>query len=117
MVFSIAPRINAAGRLKSGNKAVELLVADNDDDAIDYGNGINDLNTDRKDIDANITQEALEIIENNQIYFQRKTTVVYKEDWHKGVVGIVASRLIETHYKPTIVLTHSDGKVTVRQGR
>ena len=112
VVFSIAPRINAAGRIKSGNKAVELLVAENEDDAVDFGKGINDLNTDRKDIDANITQEALEIIENNQIYFQRKTTVVYKEDWHKGVVGIVASRLIETHYKPTIVLTHSDGKVT-----
>lgn len=112
VVFSIAPRINAAGRLKSGNKAVELLVADNDDDAIDYGNGINELNTDRKDIDTSITQQALEIIESDQRFTTRKTTVVYKEDWHKGVVGIVASRLIETHYKPTIVLTHSDGKVT-----
>src|SRR5690606_31907388 len=112
VVFSIAPRINAAGRLKSGNKAVELLVADNDDDAIDYGNGINELNTDRKDIDTSITQQALEIIESDQRFTTRKTTVVYKEGWHKGVVGIVASRLIETHYKPTIVLTHSDGKVT-----
>ena len=112
VVFSIAPRINAAGRLKSGNKAVELLVADNDNDAIDYGNGINELNTDRKDIDTSITQQALEIIESDQRFIKRKTTVVYKEDWHKGVVGIVASRLIETHYKPTIVLTHSDGKVT-----
>ncbi len=112
VVFSIAPRINAAGRIKSGNKAVELLVSDNEDEAVDFGKGINDLNTDRKDIDSNITQEALEIIEKNTTYLQRKTTVLYKEDWHKGVVGIVASRLIETYYKPTIVLTHSDGKVT-----
>jgi single-stranded-DNA-specific exonuclease len=112
VVFTIAPRINAAGRLNSGNKAVELLVSENEEDAIDFGASINDLNTDRKDIDKQITIEALQIIEDDQLFAQKTTTVVYKSDWHKGVVGIVASRLIETHYRPTIVLTESNGKIT-----
>ncbi len=112
VVFTIAPRINAAGRLETGNKAVELLVAENEESATDFGANINDLNTDRKDIDKLITQEALRIIEDDQYFDQKRTTVVYKSDWHKGVVGIVASRLIETHYRPTIVLTESNGKIT-----
>lgn len=112
VVFTIAPRINAAGRLESGNKAVELLVSENEEAATDFGANINDLNTDRKDIDKLITQEALQIIEDDQYFEQKRTTVVYKSDWHKGVVGIVASRLIETHYRPTIVLTESNGKIT-----
>lgn len=112
VVFTIAPRINAAGRLESGNKAVELLVSENEESATDFGANINDLNTDRKDIDKLITQEALQIIEDDQYFEQKRTTVVYKSDWHKGVVGIVASRLIETHYRPTIVLTESNGKIT-----
>ena len=112
VVFTIAPRINAAGRLETGNKAVELLVSENEEAATDFGANINDLNTDRKDIDKLITQEALQIIEDDQYFEQKRTTVVYKSDWHKGVVGIVASRLIETHYRPTVVLTESNGKIT-----
>jgi len=112
VVFTIAPRINAAGRLESGNKAVELLVSENEESATDFGANINDLNTDRKDIDKLITQEALRIIEEDQYFEQKRTTVVFKNDWHKGVVGIVASRLIETHYRPTVVLTESNGKIT-----
>lgn len=110
VVFTISPRINAAGRIESGNRAVELLVTEDDSEAINFGKGINGLNSDRKDFDKNITLEALTIIENDANFHSKKSTVVYKEDWHKGVIGIVASRLIETHYKPTIVLTHSDGK-------
>lgn len=112
VVFTIAPRINAAGRLETGNKAVELLVSDNKTDADNFGSFINELNTDRKDIDKLITQEALQLIEEDELFQQKTTTVVYKQDWHKGVVGIVASRLIETHYRPTVVLTESNGKIT-----
>ncbi|MGE0561873.1 MAG: single-stranded-DNA-specific exonuclease RecJ [Flavobacteriales bacterium] len=112
VVFTIAPRINAAGRLETGNKAVELLVSENEEAATDFGANINDLNSDRKDIDKLITQEALRIIEEDEYFEQKRTTVVYKNDWHKGVVGIVASRLIETHYRPTVVLTESNGKIT-----
>lgn len=112
VVFTIAPRINAAGRLETGNKAVELLVAKNETDAESFGSSINVLNTDRKDIDKLITQEALQMIDEDVLFSQKTTTVVYKKDWHKGVVGIVASRLIETHYRPTIVLTESNGKIT-----
>lgn len=112
VVFTISPRINAAGRIESGNRAVELLVTEDESEAINFGKGINDLNSDRKDFDKNITLEALEIINNDADFSSKKTTVIYKEDWHKGVIGIVASRLIETHYKPTIVLTESNGKAT-----
>ena len=112
VVFTISPRINAAGRIESGNRAVELLVTEDESEAINFGKGINGLNSDRKDFDSTITFEALEIIENNPAFASKKTTVLYNENWHKGVIGIVASRLIETHYKPTIVLTHSDGKAS-----
>lgn len=112
VVFTISPRINAAGRIESGNRAVELLVTEDESEAINFGKGINDLNSDRKDFDKNITLEALEIIENDTAFSSKKTTLVYKENWHKGVIGIVASRLIETHYRPTIVLTESNGKAT-----
>jgi len=112
IVFTISPRINAAGRIESGNRAVELLVTEDESEAINFGKGINGLNSDRKDFDSTITLEALEIIENNPFFASKKTTVLYNENWHKGVIGIVASRLIETHYKPTIVLTHSDGKAS-----
>lgn len=112
IVFTISPRINAAGRIESGNRAVELLVTEDESEAINFGKGINGLNSDRKDFDSTITFEALEIIENNPTFASKKTTVLYNEKWHKGVIGIVASRLIETHYKPTIVLTHSDGKAS-----
>jgi single-stranded-DNA-specific exonuclease len=112
VVFTIAPRINAAGRLETGNKAVELLIAPTTEEAEDAGKSINILNTDRKDIDKLITQEALQIIEDDALFEEKITTVVFNKDWHKGVIGIVASRLIETHYRPTVVLTESNGKAT-----
>lgn len=112
IVFHFAPRINAAGRLKSGNKAVELLISSTTETANDLGAQINKLNSDRKTYDENITQEALRKIESDESFSLRKTTVVYDESWSKGIIGIVASRLIETHYRPTIVLTESNGKAT-----
>lgn len=112
VVFTIAPRINAAGRIETGNKAVEMLVEENKTSALGFGKNINDLNTDRKDLDRDITAEALAMIEENTSLQTKKTTVLFQENWHKGVIGIVASRLIETHYRPTIILTESNGKAT-----
>ena len=112
VVFVLAPRINAAGRIQSGNKAVELMIS-TDKSFIDaIAESIDLDNQERRELDAQITIEALEQIANDTDFQSRKTTVVYQEDWHKGVIGIVASRLIETHYKPTIVLTQSNGKLT-----
>ncbi len=110
VVFILAPRINAAGRMKHGNYAVELLTEPNYDKALQQANAINDFNTDRKELDKTITNEALQQIEelNEE---QNFSTVVYRETWHKGVIGIVASRLIETHYKPTLVFTKSGDKL------
>jgi single-stranded-DNA-specific exonuclease len=110
VVFTIAPRINAAGRIKSGNKAVELLLTDTVEDAERIGKEINEYNTLRRELDKDITIEALDQIKNDDWLINAKTTVVYNENWHKGVVGIVASRLTETYYRPTIVLTESNGK-------
>ena len=107
IVFGLAPRINAAGRIEHGKKAVELLIEDDFLIAKDRAQYIEKHNFTRKELDHNITQEALE-----QIIPHKKSTVVFSDNWHKGVVGIVASRLIETHYKPTIVLTESNGKLT-----
>lgn len=107
VVFGLAPRINAAGRIEHGNKAVELLVQEDFSQAKVKAEYIDKYNLTRKELDQNITKEALEKIVPNA-----KTTVVFSEKWHKGVVGIVASRLIETHYRPTIVLTESHGKLT-----
>ncbi len=112
LVFLIAPRINAAGRVASGSKAVDLLVADNEIAAETTGAAINQHNTDRRDLDMTITQHALLLIDNNTELQKRKSTVVFHPDWHKGVVGIVASRLTERYYRPTIVLTQSDGVIT-----
>lgn len=112
VVFTIAPRINAAGRLHSGRHAVELMITENVDEIQKIALEINSYNADRREIDEQITFEALEIIEENPVFASRKSTVVFKEDWHKGVVGIVASRLIEHHFKPTIVLTENEGKLT-----
>jgi single-stranded-DNA-specific exonuclease len=110
VVFIIAPRINAAGRIKHGNYAVELLTEFDLAQAEEFASQIEIFNSDRKDLDKQITQEALlQIEENNEE--NQFTTVVYQEDWHKGVIGIVASRLIETHYKPTIVFTKSGDKL------
>jgi single-stranded-DNA-specific exonuclease len=107
VVFGLAPRINAAGRIEHGNKAVELLVQQDFSIAKDKADYIDNYNFTRKELDKSITQEALAMIVPDA-----NSTVVYSDKWHKGVVGIVASRLIETYYRPTIVLTDSNGKLT-----
>ncbi|MCH2233512.1 MAG: single-stranded-DNA-specific exonuclease RecJ [Crocinitomicaceae bacterium] len=109
VVFTLAPRINAAGRIESGNQAVELLLARTEQQVDEISVLINEHNEKRKELDRQITAEALDIIENNQWLKNAKSTVVYNSNWHKGVVGIVASRLTETYYRPTIVLTESHG--------
>ena len=109
VVFIIAPRINAAGRIKHGNHAVELLTEFDFEQAQQFASEIEAYNAERKDLDKQITREALEqIIKNKEK--ERFTTVVFQEDWHKGVIGIVASRLIETYYRPTLVFTKSGDK-------
>ncbi|WP_297511445.1 single-stranded-DNA-specific exonuclease RecJ [Flavobacterium sp.] len=106
VVFTIAPRINAAGRIKHGNAAVELLTSLNLEQAIEFANAIEQHNKDRRELDKAITEEALRQIQDlNET--ERYTTVVYYEEWHKGVIGIVASRLIATYYRPTVVFTKS----------
>jgi single-stranded-DNA-specific exonuclease len=109
VVFIIAPRINAAGRIKHGNHAVELLTEFDIEQAEQFASEIEQYNSDRKDLDKQITIEALNQIEENNEQ-NRFTNVVFQEDWHKGVIGIVASRLIETYYKPTLVFTKSGDK-------
>lgn len=110
VVFIIAPRINAAGRIKHGNEAVALLTEYDLEQAEFFSSEIEQHNSDRKDLDKKITVEALSQIETNGEK-EKFSTVVYQEDWHKGVIGIVASRLIETHYRPTIVFTKSGDKL------
>jgi len=109
VVFIIAPRINAAGRIKHGNHAVELLTEFNFEQAQQFASEIEQYNSDRKDLDKQITKEALQqILDNNE--HENFTSVVFHETWHKGVIGIVASRLIETYYRPTLVFTKSGDK-------
>ncbi|MEZ4839319.1 single-stranded-DNA-specific exonuclease RecJ [Flavobacterium sp.] len=110
VVFIIAPRINAAGRIKHGNHAVELLTEFNLEQAEQFASEIEGYNLDRKDLDKQITVEALAQIEENNEK-EKFTTVVYNENWHKGVIGIVASRLTETYYRPTLVFTKSGDKL------
>lgn len=112
IVFKIGPRINAAGRMKSGNKAVELLIANDDQIAREIGDIINIFNNDRKHIDRQITQDAIRMIAADKYFGERKSTVLFNPEWHKGVIGIVASRLIETYYRPTVILTESNGLAT-----
>ncbi len=112
LVFVLGPRINAAGRIEHGSKAVELLIAETPENADEIAKQINLTNSIRKDLDQNITLEAIKLIESDEEAQRKKATVVYNEKWHKGVVGIVASRLVEKFYRPTIVLTHSNGKIT-----
>lgn len=113
IVFKIGPRINAAGRMESGNTAVELLTSVDDIDAFNIGNTINEHNNDRKSIDREITLEAIKMAQSAVGFSEKKSTIVYNPDWHKGVVGIVASRLVEEFYRPTIVLTlSSNGLIT-----
>ncbi|MBR2226393.1 MAG: single-stranded-DNA-specific exonuclease RecJ [Bacteroidales bacterium] len=112
IVFKIGPRINAAGRMESGRLAVELLTAMDDRSAFQIGEKINDNNNERKNIDREITQEALQMVAGGTALETENVTIVYNPTWNKGVVGIVASRLVEAYYKPTVVLTKSNGFIT-----
>jgi single-stranded-DNA-specific exonuclease len=116
LVFVIAPRVNAAGRMDDAKKAVQLFIEKDCDRAKDLAEMLHIDNKDRREADSTITEEALEFIKEDPSRMNRKTTVVYKEHWHKGVVGIVASRLIETYYRPTVVLTRS-GEVAAGSAR
>ncbi len=107
LVFMIAPRVNAAGRMDDARKAVQMFIADSYDEALSFAELLHSDNTDRKEADSSITEEALALINENSEWLSHKSTVVFKPHWHKGVVGIVASRLIEHHYRPTVVLTQS----------
>lgn len=112
IVFKIGPRINAAGRMESGRLAVNLLTATDDVTAELVAKQINDSNNERKNIDRETTKEALDMVEQGRCLAKENATIVYNPDWNKGVVGIVASRLVEAFYKPTFVLTKSNGLVT-----
>ena len=110
LVFKLAPRINAAGRMASATKAVELLLSKDETSSKEWSETINTYNNERKELDASITEEALKMVSEDDE--SKKSTVVFQKEWHKGVVGIVASRLIESYYKPTIVLCGNDGMAT-----
>jgi single-stranded-DNA-specific exonuclease len=112
VVFAIAPRVNAAGRMDDAKKAVQLFIEQDFNKALEFAEILHNDNADRKDADQNITLEALEMIGADENAVGKKSSVVFKPHWHKGVVGIVASRLIEQHYRPTIVLTESGGLAT-----
>ena len=112
IVFKIGPRINAAGRMESGRMAVELLTAADAATAMAIGRQINESNNERKNIDREITHEALEMVQSGRCLSNANATIVYNPKWNKGVVGIVASRLVEAYYRPTVVLTKSNGFVT-----
>lgn len=111
VAFGIAPRINAAGRIKHAHYAVEVLLSKSEKEAEAHAKEIDDFNQTRKDLDSSITEEALEMIASDEKLKNAKSTVLYGENWHKGVIGIVASRCIESHYRPTIILTKSGDKV------
>jgi len=111
-VFKIGPRLNAAGRIEHGKKSVELLISDSPGEALLMSDEVNSFNEIRKSLDRDITQDALDMISNNPDLLNKKSTVLYNRDWHKGVVGIVASRLTDTFYRPTVILTESNGMAT-----
>ena len=117
IVFKIGSRINAAGRMESGRIAVELLTASDEATAIRIGSEINEHNNERKNIDRRITQEALDMVREGKCLSSGNATIVYNPQWHKGVVGIVASRLVEAFYKPTIVFTQSQGGLVTGSAR
>jgi single-stranded-DNA-specific exonuclease len=112
IVFKIGPRINAAGRMETGSKAVDLLVSKNKALATGISKEINTFNIERRNIDRSITTEAIRMVAENKRNLNAKTTVLFNPHWKKGVVGIVASRLIETYYRPTVILTESNGFAT-----
>ncbi|MEP5613201.1 MAG: single-stranded-DNA-specific exonuclease RecJ [Cyclobacteriaceae bacterium] len=109
VVFSLGPRINAAGRLSHAKESVNLLIGASDE-TTEFADNLNTRNKERREFDQNITDEALQMIA--EIPLEKKSTVLFKESWHKGVIGIVASRCIEHYYRPTIILTESNGKAT-----
>ncbi len=111
LVYKIGPRINACGRMKSGRAAVELLLTDDTHFARQQAEEVNHHNEDRRDCDSETTKEALQQLQDDPTYANRRSTIVYAPHWHKGVVGIVASRLIETYYRPTIVLTAGENGI------
>lgn len=112
IVFKIGPRLNASGRIEHGKKSVEILVVHDEEESARLGDEINSYNEIRKTLDRDITQEALDMIAHDPIQEERNATVLYNRDWHKGVVGIVASRLTEHYYRPTVILTESNGLAT-----
>jgi single-stranded-DNA-specific exonuclease len=112
LVFGLAPRINAAGRIGHGEGAVELLTAASPDEGIEKAGKVDLQNGERKELDKSITAEALALLHARENFESRKSTVLFQPNWHKGVIGIVASRCIENHYRPTIILTESEGKLT-----
>ncbi|TAG57672.1 MAG: single-stranded-DNA-specific exonuclease RecJ [Cytophagales bacterium] len=109
VVFKLAPRINAAGRIHHAKAAINLLISNTEEEAEKWATKLNDSNIYRKELDKIITEEAIEMIENQVDFLSLKSTVLFKNDWNKGVIGIVASRCIEKYYKPTIILTESNG--------
>jgi single-stranded-DNA-specific exonuclease len=112
LVFLVGPRINAAGRIEDAENSVKLLIVKSLEDAEGLAKQIDDFNTERKNLDFQITLEVHEMINSDKKLLEARTTVVYNESWHKGVIGIVASRLIESFYRPTVVLTKSNGLIT-----
>lgn len=113
VIFKIGPRINASGRMQSGGEAVELLVSRDSKEAARKSLAIDQYNKDRKELDKRITEEANAILETRgEMYSPKKSIVIYNKDWHKGIIGIVASRLTELYYKPSVVLTLSNGMAT-----
>ncbi|NLN95671.1 MAG: single-stranded-DNA-specific exonuclease RecJ [Bacteroidales bacterium] len=112
LVFYIGPRINAAGRMESGRESVALLISGNFEIASMMATQINQYNTSRRNLDMQTTQEALDMINENEELKNSKSTIVYNPDWHKGVIGIVASRLTDYYYRPTIVFTRSNDTIT-----
>ena len=113
VIFKIGPRINASGRMQSGKEAVDLLVSRDSADALARAKDIDGYNQDRKELDKQITEEANSILEERDVsHSRKKSIVIYNKNWHKGIIGIVASRLTELYYKPTVVLTHANGLAT-----
>ncbi len=112
LVFLVGPRINAAGRIESGRNSVKLLVCETREEALELGTKINDNNTERKELDTLATQEAIQMISSDPRLLNARSTIIYDPDWHKGVIGIVASRLTEHYYRPTVVLTLSGELIT-----
>ena len=111
LVFVIAPRVNAAGRMDDARKAVQLFISENENEALQLAEQLHSDNDERREVDLSITEQAIAMIDNDDFLKNRKSTVLHDSGWHKGVVGIVASRLIEKYYRPTVVLTDSGEKV------